>query len=97
MQSLFGTPLFEANEQGETVERFKVSTIIFCVITYVLSFLLIWLADKWDSAGSLYHQARSIWGSSWARLKGKRVDDSGFRSKDEVHMTPDGTDRKMSV
>ena len=94
---MFGTPLFEANEQAETVERFKISTIVFCVITYVLSFLLIWLADKWDTAGSLYRQGRSFWGLSWARFKRKGVDDLGFEDSDKSHMKPDNTNGKMSV
>jgi hypothetical protein len=65
----------------------------------VLSFLLIWLADKWDTAGSLYHQGRSLWGSSWARFKGKGkgVDDFGFEDNDKSHMKLDDAKGKMSV
>jgi hypothetical protein len=65
----------------------------------VLSFLLIWLADKWDTAGSLYHQGRSLWGSTWARCKGKGkgVDDFGSGRSDKGDMTPEDSKRKMSV
>jgi hypothetical protein len=63
----------------------------------VLSFLLIWLADKWDTAGSLYHQGRSLWGLSWARFKGKGVNDFGSEYNDKSHMKPDNTSGKMTV
>jgi hypothetical protein len=63
----------------------------------VLSFLLIWLADKWDTAGSLYQHARSLWVPSWAPLKGKEVDDFGSGRSDKGDMTPEDSKRKMSV
>jgi hypothetical protein len=63
----------------------------------VLSFLLIWLADKWDTAGSLYHHARSLWVLSWVPLKGKEVDDFGSGRSDKGDMTPEDSKRKMSV
>ncbi|KAK4151153.1 hypothetical protein C8A00DRAFT_17399 [Chaetomidium leptoderma] len=93
--SLFGTPLFEAEEQADTVERFRISTIVFCVITYVLSFLLIWVADKGDTAGTLYRQARALWWSPWGRVGGQGVVDSD--SNEKLHMASDDTSRRMSV
>ncbi|KXX77813.1 hypothetical protein MMYC01_205953 [Madurella mycetomatis] len=93
--SLFGTPLFEAEEQAETVNRFKISTIIVCVITYVLSFLLIWLADRWDIAGAVYREMRSAWRESWARYKRRRVLDTGGESGEKLQGSSD--DVRMSV
>lgn len=93
-QSLFGTPLFEAQEQAETVERFKISTVIFCVITYVLSFLLIWVADKWETAGSLYHQARFLFASAWASWRGSSA---ANRRGDKKKMEVDDADGRLSV
>jgi hypothetical protein len=86
--------LFEAEEQAETVERFKISTVVFCVITYVLSFLLIWVADKWDTAGSLYHQTRSLWASAWTGASGSSAADHRSSEKD---LGFEDTDRRMSV
>ncbi|KAK4138979.1 hypothetical protein BT67DRAFT_438279 [Trichocladium antarcticum] len=95
-QSLFGTPLFEAEEQAETVSRFKISTVIVCVITYTLSLLLIWLAGKWDIAESLYREGWSFWSGPWARLGGQSVGTSGFGSSEKLHGSSDDT-RSMSV
>ncbi|EAQ85673.1 predicted protein [Chaetomium globosum CBS 148.51] len=75
--SIFGTPLFEAEEQAETVQRFKTSTIIVCVITYVLAFLLLWVADKWDTAGmAVPRDPPSFAASTWNRLKGGNREDT---------------------
>ncbi|KAK4200949.1 hypothetical protein QBC40DRAFT_306385 [Triangularia verruculosa] len=78
--ALFGTPLFEAESQEETVERFKTSTIIVCVITYVLAISLIWLADKWDIAGVLFHDLRTLWRGTVSRFK-RRSDGWSFKSQ----------------
>ncbi len=96
-QALFGTPLFEAEEQAETVSRFKISTIIVCVITYTLAFLLIWLAEKWDIAGSLYGEARSLWSGTWDRFRGRSVVGSGSGSAEKLQVSSDDTSRRMSV
>ncbi|KAK0708849.1 hypothetical protein B0T21DRAFT_428104 [Apiosordaria backusii] len=82
-QALFGTPLFEAESQEETVERFKISTIIVCVITYVIAIALIWLADKWDIAGNLLHDLRTLWRGTTARFKRRGSDGWSFRSKSQ--------------
>ncbi|VBB76494.1 Putative protein of unknown function [Podospora comata] len=79
--ALFGTPLFEAESQEETVERFKTSTIIVCVITYVLAISLIWLADKWDIAGVVYHDLRTLWRGTTDRLRRRGPDGWSLRSK----------------
>ncbi|KAK0672418.1 hypothetical protein QBC41DRAFT_25013 [Cercophora samala] len=81
--ALFGTPLFEAESQEETVERFKTSTIIVCVITYVLAISLIWLADKWDIAGVLFHDLHTLWRGTTDRLRRRGSDGWSFRSKSQ--------------
>jgi hypothetical protein len=84
------------------VERFKTSTIIVCVITYVLSILLLWLADKWDAAGSLYHETHQFAASIWDRLRGQENDTDNtilertITNKPLLTPTPDA-DRRMSV
>jgi hypothetical protein len=84
------------------VERFKTSTIIVCVITYVLSILLLWLADKWDTAGSLYHETHQLAAAIWDRLKGQgRNSENSIlerinTNKPLLTPTPDA-DRRMSV
>ncbi|KAH6840599.1 hypothetical protein B0I37DRAFT_437920 [Chaetomium sp. MPI-CAGE-AT-0009] len=96
--SIFGTPLFDGEEKSETVERFKTSTIIVCIVTYVLSFLLLWVADKWDTAGSLYHETRQFAASTWSRLNaGKRRDTDNPILDNKPLLTPPETDRRMSV
>ena len=71
-QTLFGTDLFNAPEESETVNRFKISTIITCVVTYVLAFILILVADKWDIAGTVYRELRLLWQPIWVRVKRHR-------------------------
>ncbi|KAK4034311.1 hypothetical protein C8A01DRAFT_18865 [Parachaetomium inaequale] len=96
--ALFGTPLFEAEEQAETVERFKVSTIIVCVITYGLAFLLVWVAGKWDAAGSAYHSALGLWISIWEKVKRKSIDKLARRISEKSHVETDDTvNRGMRV
>ncbi|KAK3296687.1 uncharacterized protein B0H64DRAFT_390089 [Chaetomium fimeti] len=103
--SLFGTPLFDGEDQAETVGRFRTSTIIVCVITYVIAFLLLWLADKWETAGSLYHEAREFAASTWSRLKGDGEDEDTNHAhalrntiSNKPPLTPaPTTDRIMSV
>ncbi len=95
-QSLFGTPLFEAEEQAETVDRFKLSTVLLCVITYVLAFLLIWVADKWDTAGPMFHQARRVWRLTWARFKSVSTGRFGV-SNAKKQTAPLGSDGMMNV
>ncbi|KAK4247913.1 hypothetical protein C7999DRAFT_31725, partial [Corynascus novoguineensis] len=89
--SLFGTPLFEGENQSKTVERFKMSTVIICVITYVLAFSLIWVAGKWDSresyprrARSLYHNLHDKSKETWERTRQRdgADDDSTEASND---------------
>ncbi|KAK4176626.1 hypothetical protein QBC36DRAFT_6307 [Triangularia setosa] len=95
--ALFGTPLFEAESQEETVERFKTSTIIVCVITYVLAISLIWLADKWDIAGVLFHDLRTLWRGTTDRLRQRGSDGWSFRSKSQNSSCDALVEGKQSV
>jgi hypothetical protein len=40
--------------------------VIVCVVTYALSFVLIILADRWDVAGALYREMRTLVRVAWA-------------------------------
>ncbi|KAL2021837.1 hypothetical protein VTK56DRAFT_6611 [Thermocarpiscus australiensis] len=72
--ALFDGPLFQYEDQAEIVEQFKISTVIACVTTYVLAFALIWVADKWDIARSLYRETHALWRSARARLRGRSIE-----------------------
>jgi hypothetical protein len=81
-QSLFSTPLFE--EQTDIAAKFTTSTVITCFITYVLAVLLVWAADKWDAAGSLYRQMRSLASSTWTQVRRRGAMVVGSRRSNKV-------------
>lgn len=68
-QAAFSTPLIEGQELAEVVKQFKSSTVILCIVTYAVSFSLVWLAEKWDVTTSLYRDARSLWCLTWERFR----------------------------
>ena len=100
-QTLFGTDLFNAPEESETVNRFKDSTIITCVVTYVLAFILILVADKWDIAGTVYGELRLLWRPIWVRVKRQRWRKISFGGESTERLTagtpPNEKPRRLSV
>jgi hypothetical protein len=87
-QSLFSTPLFE--DQPGIAGQFTASTVVTCFITYVLAVLLVWAADKWDAARSLYRQVRSLVQPTWTRFRRRVAMIVGSRRSNEVPEDPIG-------
>lgn len=80
LQAAFSTPLIEGQELAEMIEQFKTSTVILCIVTYAVSFSLVWLAEKWDVTTSLYRDARSFWCLVWERFRRRGLSDPTVES-----------------
>lgn len=55
------------------IQQFKTSTVILCIVTYAVSFSLVWLAEKWDVTTSLYRDVCSFWHLTYERLKNRSL------------------------
>ncbi|KAK0654835.1 hypothetical protein B0T16DRAFT_317196 [Cercophora newfieldiana] len=65
--SVFGTELFTTDDNGETVTRFKVATVVTSISTYALGVFLIWIADRLDLPGILWERVTDWWQRTFNR------------------------------
>ncbi|KAK0652517.1 hypothetical protein B0T16DRAFT_387769 [Cercophora newfieldiana] len=56
--AVFGTELFTSEDVTETIGRFKTSTVVVSITTYVLALLLIWLADRLEYPRTMLRQIK---------------------------------------
>ncbi|KAK4445783.1 hypothetical protein QBC34DRAFT_412658 [Podospora aff. communis PSN243] len=66
--SVFGTELFTTEDTEETIGRFKTSTVVVSMSTYIFALLLIWLADRLEYPRIMLRKAKA-----WGTMSTRRV------------------------
>jgi hypothetical protein len=82
LQTTFATQLFNSGEVSETINKYKISTVVVSLVIYFTASMLVWLADKigtWRE--QIADHVLSIWKDFVKKVKGGKGEARNYGKK----------------
>ncbi|KAM7206039.1 hypothetical protein V8F33_000869 [Rhypophila sp. PSN 637] len=95
--TVFGTDLFNSDDTDGTITKFKFTTVAFSLLTYIVAFFLMWLADRMNTVCRLCTYIRRKWHRLASRFRMSPSDVEPVGDKDSEIKPDDAQDPGIDI